>query len=449
VRTALDKLRPHAFILLVTLAALALRLFYNLRLHPPGLHVYSDMAGYFDRSTSVLDDPFGKQPGDVVFPYGTHLFLAAVRAVFGRQNRAALAVAFAVLGALLVPLVHALAARLSKGRLVPRLAALATCVYFPWIALGGYYLSEIPFAVCLTAAALFALRLADHGRDRDAFLLGVSLALGTAVRPQILLSALLLFLFWLARRRAFPRVRRGHLVRAAIPLLLVLAFSAARFHHHTGRLGLVSANGYVNWAFGRCHATRIDARAPGALARFIPPPMTYLRVHERNHPDTSIRLDPALHLELSVRGAIWQKAPFERLARTCMERTGPLRQLRYALTHVALLWGYNEIWPDSGTPAWITMHDWLATQNLLLLPPLLVALALAFGRRHARQGLVAVHLFALFLVAMLYFGDLRFRIPYDGLALVLALDVLHRGGRRLLGLAAAAATRLQNADGRP
>ncbi|MDI1476845.1 glycosyltransferase family 39 protein [Polyangium sp. y55x31] len=418
-------LRPlrRPFLAAVTLLALALRLVWNLVVHPPSEHVYSDMAGYFERSTALLDAPLGKNPADAFFPYGTHVLIALVRAVFGRENHAAPAVLYALVGASLVPLVSLLAERLGRGRIAPRIAALVACFYYPWISLGGYFLSELPFTVCVTAAALFSLRLADTGRARDAFLFGASVALGATFRPQILLSLPLLFLVWLARRRALPRIRPAHIARALVPVVLVLAVSAARFHHHMGRFGLISANGPLNYAFGRCHAVDIEARTRGYYASFGPPPMGYLAYRDKKYPDAFVRLDPAFGTRLTVQGTMWNAGPFYSLAEKCVAKTGLVRQARYALGHVVMLWGYNIVWPDSGTDDYRRpMRRALDLHNVLLLPPMLVAFAASRRRDLARHALLSAHLVALVLMAIVYFGDVRYRVPYDGIVIALAFD---------------------------
>ena len=59
-------------------------------------------------------------------------------------------------------------------------------------------------------------------------------------------------------------------------------------------------------------------------------------------------------------------------------------------------------------------------------------MALAFRRRHARRMLLALHVFGLFLVAVVYFGDTRLRAPYDGILVTLAV-VTYAGGVRRIG----------------
>ena len=59
-------------------------------------------------------------------------------------------------------------------------------VYYPWIALGGYTLSEPPFTLFLCAARSTGSPTPTAGSARDAWLFGGALALGAIFRPQIL-----------------------------------------------------------------------------------------------------------------------------------------------------------------------------------------------------------------------------------------------------------------------
>lgn len=423
--------RPSTtFLFWVTFLALVIRLVWNLVIHPPGDFVTSDMRSYWGQSNALLNAPWRKDGSSVVFPYGTGLLLTLVRFVFGTENHVALALVYALLGTLLVPFVFYLAERLTKGYILPRIAAVVTCIYYPFISYGGYYLSELPYAVCVTASALYCLRLADTGKSRNAFLFGGAVAVGALFRPQILASIPLVFALWIWRRRVWPKWRLGHWFRVAIPLVLVLGISAARFHWHTGRWGLISGNSALNYAFGRCHALTIEARAPHYFASFSPPPMGYLDSRQKHHPDSFIRLDPALGTKHLLRGTMWTPETFEDLTRRCLEKTGVARQVRYALNHIIMIWGFNNGWPDSAEAPWrFFMLASVILHNIVFMPSVVIAMFVAFQGRFSRHALLAFHLWALVLIAVVYFGDVRYRIPYDGLVIVLALD----GWRRIGG----------------
>lgn len=418
------------FLFWLTLLAFALRLFWNFAVHFPGDYVTSDMNSYWKHSDSILKNPIQRSGTAIFFPPGTGFLLTLVRFVFGAGNHIALAIAFAVLGTLLVPLVYCLSEQFLKTRWLCRLAAIVTCFYYPFISYGGYYLSEMPFAVCLTASAFFTVRLADRGENRDAWFAGLVTAIGALFRPQILAGLPLLGIVWLFRRASWPKWKIKHWFYLSIPIALVVIASTARFYHHTGRLGFISGNGSLNYAFGRCHALVIESRAFGYFASYSPPPLGYLESRQRRHPDSFVRLDPAIGSKITLNGTMWTPETFQDLTRRCIEVTGPLRQIQYSVVHVLMLWGFNIAWPDSATdPYRYFMLAAVILHNIFLMPPFLVMLWASFRRRFSRHALVNTQIVALVFIAVMYFGDVRYRSPYDALIIVFALD----GWRRIFG----------------
>jgi hypothetical protein len=388
------------------------------------------MRSYWIQSNEMLNMPFRKDGSVVFFPYGTATLLTMVRSLFGQDNHVALGIVYALLGTLLVPLVFYLSERLTKARQLPRIAATITCFYYPLISYGGYYLSELPFALCVTAVVFYSLRLADLGRTRDAFLLGSAMAVGATFRPQLLAAIPLLFLLWMVRRKSWPKWRVKHWFRVAIPILFISVISVARFHYHTGRFGFISGNSSINYAFGRCHALVIEAKATNYWASFSPPPMGYLDWREKYRPNSLIRLDPAVEKKVSLRGAMWTPETFTDLTHRCVKATGYARQARYMAMHILMLWGLNNAWPDSSLELYrFVMLGALAIHNVVFLMPMVLMVIAAFRRNFSRYALFGVHLVALVGISMLYFGDVRYRVPYDALIIVLGLD----GWRRIHG----------------
>jgi hypothetical protein len=425
-------LAHHASLVAVTALALAVRLYWNLGIHPPLDQRRSDMGMYLGRATEMLDKPWIPQPYYTIFPYGTHLLAFALKWLFGRENSVAFSVAFAALGALAVGYTFATAERLSPRPAARWIAGLTLALYYPWISYCGYVLSETPFTLALAATAFYSLRLADRGRPRDAFRLGLSIAIGAVFRPQILLSAAFLGLHVLARRRAWRGLTRGHFARVAAPIVLVLAASSARFYWHTstgtglhgGQLGLISSNGPVNYVFGRCHATQITSDGKSS---FTSPALTALAYQEKNPRARPIfPLDPVLGASVHFSGNMWEPAGAYELAHRCVEKSGYLAQARFALAHVVLLWAYNLPWPDQAQiPRFRRPMEVSAVLHAILILPLAaVAIVLAFRRRGARRLLLAAHPLAMIAMAMIYFGDARFRVPYDGILIVLAAEIL-------------------------
>lgn len=434
-----DPTQDRRALALVGGLAFVVRAVYGLFVHPPFSFLRSDAGGYIQRAQSLLDGNWAADPNATFFPYGTHYLLALVLGVSGRAP-ASVGIAWALLGTGAV-LFSMLAARtLAPER--PRLALVVGVVlalYPPWIEHGGFALSETPAAFFVSAAAWLGVRFGREGRTKDALFLGGALALGLAFRPQLLASAVVLALVFLARRKELAKPRWIAAALAALPIVAVLAFSAGRMRYHTGQLGLVSTNGAFNYALGRCHCHTLSAKQSPRSA-FQPPAFLRLwRFREKSGVDPFPPLDPAISPELSFDGKVWEERPARELARRCVEASGTRRQIQYGLTHLLLLWAYNVPWPTTGPVAMISSF----AHVVLFLPGLAVALVRSLRRSGALALTLSSHLFAMFAVAIVFFGEARLRMPYDGIIVVLAgwvyTDWIARRRARTRGAVAAPA----------
>lgn len=459
-------LHTHRWALCIFLAALAVRLHWNLSAHPIGEFIYSDMQGYNGRADQIIDKTFYRGEYRGFFPFGTQFLLAAVKVAFGKTNFVAIGVYQALLGSLTVVMSYWVACRASRHRWVPRAVGLFMIFYYPLISLGGYMLSETPASFFMVASSLLLLRLVQEGRDRDAWLLGATVALGALVRPQLLVTAGLVFLFWTAWRGQYPRVRLGHFVRAGIPMLLALSFASGRLYWHTGRRGLVSENAAVNLTFGRCHNKGIyslpDGQPGHGRIRFSPPPLIQLEGYSKKYPERLLSLDPVFgdhpepvagvegfevdgygcrHRrcqvpggEISFVGYMGDREPLGKITRACIRRAGLKRQLWFSFTHVVQLWAVNDMWPDQANPkprpasprwGWDQLTRlWRYVHNALIMVPALLGLGFAFApRKRPELALVALNFWALLLIVAVFIGGIRFRVPYDPFLIILAAEI--------------------------
>ncbi|APR85808.1 Hypothetical protein A7982_11157 [Minicystis rosea] len=430
----------HRDLLVVTLAALVVRLVWNLVIHRPLDYAFSDMGGYLERAQTSIDHAGERFGYFTLFPWGTHVLLMLVKRVFGATNAAAVGVTYATLGAGAVAYAFLLARKLTRSIGLARIVGAVLVVYYPWISLGGYTLSEPPFTFFLCATTYYGLCLADRGRARDAWCFGVTLAIAAVFRPQILVALPLYGAHALFRRRAWRRLAPQFLVAVAVPLAIVFAASAWRMEHHLHRFGLISNNGPLNYAFGRCHATMITSAAPDRKGAYSPPSLGALGAYEKDHPGALFKLRPVMGPKIHFEGHMWDAEPLYRVASQCVQKSGVARQIQHGITHVVLLWAYNVMWPDSGQKAFQrAMETSLVGHAIVVLPAALVAMALAFRPRRARAMLLALHIFALMAVAAVYFGDTRLRAPYDGILVILAALTYasaYRWARRRRGAAA-------------
>lgn len=437
-------LYDNRWLFILVAAALALRWHWNTVVHPPGDYYYSDMRGYMRRAEGMFQSLWGKREYDAFYPYGTHVLLFGIMKVFGPGldpalrgdeakellllNHIVIGKVYAVIGSAVVGFGYLLARRMTKFAIVPPIVGLILVFYYPLISLGGYFLSEVPFSLCLVASTYFLVRLCDEGHWYDALSSGTFAALGFTIRPQILLSIALFGVLWLVWRKSMPKLKLTGLLVAFVPLLAILVFSSIRMHYHTERWGLISENGKFNQVFGRCHNNKIIALPPDAKRRktsFGPPPLIQLAKREKKMPGNWPGLDPAFEIEFTYTGYIGDDEILGEYIDKCIRKTGWKKQVEYSLVNVMLLWRYNVMWPDSGKGEWRdSAKTWgVIHANTVAVPALLGLLAVFFVRRHRGLGVVAVHLWAIIIVAVFYIGGARFRSPYDPIIIVMAVEM--------------------------
>ncbi|MCA9685905.1 MAG: phospholipid carrier-dependent glycosyltransferase [Myxococcales bacterium] len=462
------------WVLILFLAALVVRLNWNLEVHPLDGYLYSDMAGYDGRANAVLRDPFSSREYDAFFPFGTAWLLVAIKYLWGIENYRAVGIFFALLGAGIVGASYAITDRImgKRVRWAAPVVGVFLVFYFPLIAIGGYVLSELPFSFCLTMSLLLLLRIVEEGRYRDAWLLGLMLGIGALVRSQMTASVALMGLYWILalflKPRPYAKLTWKHLICVGIPLALLLGMAAVRFHIHTGRYGLVSENSTINLVFGRCHSKGMYSRPDGhghGTVRFAPPPLIQFEVHSAKHPESFFQIDSVWGdwaenpepiegvegfaidnfgcrkrdcrlpgSELEYQGYIGDGHIHRTIVKECMRRAGVKRQAYYTLSHWALLWNYNLMWPDQANPrprpkdsaqSWRTLQErWGKFNRNALMVPAFLGLLFAFvPRKRPLEALVALNFWALMIISGIWLGGIRFRSPYDPVIVILAVCV--------------------------
>jgi hypothetical protein len=441
-------------------AAVLSRLLWVTWVHPPREHVFSDMAHYVQRADLVAN--FEVDVGDRMMvwqAWGTHVLLAIPMLLLG-PGQSALDFAglmWAAFSAATVVLGYQLAARVLPGPVTngglhwPAIAVgLALLGWIPLLSHTGFFISETPYTCALLATTLGIVRVRQEGRGGGAA--GLWAAFAFALRPQSAVFFVLLALAWAYERaRSGPR-RTGpttkHVLLLVVPLLVVIAISMVRVRVHTGRFGGVAENASMNLTAGRCHniVTRAwsseDALA-SAQQLGSPPPdrrisLPGFRALGREGPDHPLALRPALGGEaIDMVGYIGDAEVHREIRKRCYAATGVAGQIHYSVANVALLWLVARPWPESSDreapqllPVAIRGRQIAAgLAPLSLLGMIVVLWSWARSRGEGRDrlaGLVvcALQFVSMLLVASVFFGDPRLRVPYDPYALILVVALL-------------------------
>lgn len=415
--------------LLAFAVAFAVRAYWTLRVQSPLTAVYSDMGGYVSRAEGLLAGTTPTEPRILLmWPWGTHAIIAVELALFGRHNPFTIGLLHAFAGAIAAPCAALLTARFVRSRLAALGAGLLVALWHPHVVFSGFFSSEIWFSSALMLLSLFLVR---HFEGRSGALgAGVFLAVAFAVRPQILMTCAMvgavLVVVWL--RRPSSRPRRGvvrFVLPLVVPLVIMMGVSSYRFHQLSGEYGLIATNEAAQRLFGETSVGKIDAdwTAPnGAKWAWWVSPSTK---HPLKPEDCVV-----------IHGFVYDTKLLKEIRADRLRGVTLTARLRRMADNVALLAVRNVPWPEDDFRRFrfrARLQQGFATALLPLLA--FGAIGLFCLRRHRVAALIiAAHLLTIVIVAAIYLGEARYRVPYDPLIIVLATLGAHAVVRGIRGL---------------
>jgi len=400
------------FALLSIAVGTVFRVVWGVFFHPALNYVYSDMGGYVTRAIRVATGA-SLTRFDTFYPPGTHLLLALPLWIFGHGRRGLWAAS--VLWLLLSIAVPLLAWRVAL-RLVSRRAAAITaalCAIWPlFITYGGFFMSEIPSIVFLLLMLWLALRAREaSGKSAviTGLLAGLSGGVALAIRPQLLLNVAIAAFILLRKKDLRARLAVVAGVGLLIPVASVLAVNAAAAGHLVG----LSENGGMNFFQGHCPANSITTGNPLAGEYDLASPV-------------AVENDRGIDYVFPNHNA-WDQSYFIHLGLQCMKKN-PVGQIAVVARNVADLGITSVPWPQT---EYRSLRLFVKPTNLIYsvaLPSILVAsifLGLQKGPRRYREGewILIVSLLAVLPTAVVFYGDPRFRVPYDVFGLTLAASL--------------------------
>jgi hypothetical protein len=379
-------------------------------LHSPLEHIYSDAKTYVDTAMHLaqLATP---ERFDAFYPPGTRFVLAIPLALIGpdRDGLTAGALVWTALSALTPYFMW----RYLRLLLPPAAAAIgaAFCALWPLhIAYAGFFTSETPGLAFLVLSLWLAERSVRALSTRGGLLAGLAGGAAAAVRPAFALNVIL---------AAVPfvrgvRIRPGPLVAlaagSALVLVLVLAHEAAV----VGRIVGVSENSGLTFYLGHCDVRRVTTGRPETLTyQFQTPVATQLdRGKDASFPDHQV----------------WDQDFFYGQGLSCIASDG-LGHARVIIRNIYDM-GLSTIpWPPSNDEG---LREVVAFTNVgyILLLPFIVFGTVRKVRRvwpigGGRGELMLLGQLSLALAtAIVYFGDPRFRTPFDVFGLALAASLI-------------------------
>jgi 4-amino-4-deoxy-L-arabinose transferase-like glycosyltransferase len=385
------------------LAGAIFRFIWVLVLHQPFDYMFSDMAGYVGRATSLVETASLRRY-DAFYPPGTHLLLAGVFRIFGVGGGGLWA--GAVLWASLSAAAPFFMWRLARLLLTPPAAALTALFTALWplhATSAGYFLSETP-SLAFLLASLWAGYGSLQTAGRRAVMLGATAgALGgvaVAMRPQFVLNLAILVAAWLVASRRLRQV-----AAFAACFAIVIAGAVAHNSAAAGKPTGISENSGLTFFLGQCDVNTVHT----AHAHFTAPP-AYQQHRGRFYDFT--------------RHEAWDQGFFFHRGFECVRSDG--------WSHAALLGrsvvdltATSVIWPQDKEPRLSRVVNVANICYAVLLPAIMLGtLLIARDRRRSGRSpgefVLLLNLLTVLVTALVFFGDPRFRMPYDffGLALL-------------------------------
>lgn len=384
--------------------------------HQPTEYLFSDMRDYHRMALHSFDPQYVPTIYDTIKPPGTgwyfgilHLVDPSWRVAFGAQW----------LVSSLAPVVIALIAHELYGRRAAAIALILASLNFLFIDFSAYFLSENPFLLCVVTGTWLVIKGARAASGRGAIvaasLAGVVWGCAAALRSVGLVSALtlgggLLLVAIIHRsRRLMVMVLSGGVV-----LLLMLIPLSIRCTRLSGGQFCVVANDVGrNVLLG--HAGPIRSASWADPARHREFAMKGVPCGTEHGHRQEVKLDFPIHDTKSNLAYAWQ-----------WMRAHPAEAAMLSVHHVFDLFVGDILWPTNRTPfkRWGEWFQYLYLVCVLL--PACVVLwhhgraIITFDAARLGELLILLPIAGLLVTAFVACGELRYRIPYDGLIIVLA-----------------------------
>jgi len=406
---------------LLTLAAFvygaAWRWMHVTRWHDPREYVYSDMKMYVDLGKRLAKPDYVLRAGDVTHPPGTTKLIAWF---YEHDPDLSSLVVFQALVSIMVPVALGALALVAFDRTTARATVVISSLYFPFIDYGGFFLAEVYMMVLVPSClALYLASVRQTKWWRVAPLgLGAGVALFCALAMKMVaLPAILGFaiLHWLLRAESTRRVK----TMALLCLVLgALPGSAAMTERCTdangGELCFGSNKGGADFLlghYGRIQGVKwVDPKQRGYVS--FGSPSAY------QHGYRKVREVPFAITD----GEQNSQAAWDWI------RKRKVHAVVLSSEHVFDTMGATLPWPAVATKYWAGVQGAQYLFLLFLLFPAVVR-CLDIAREQgvwpmlqSRELCLLSPLFGVMLAVFIATGEPRYRIPFDGLIMLVAIQ---------------------------
>ncbi len=392
--------------------------------HDPRKFVVSDMHTYVSLAKRWADPRHVMNPSDVMFPPGAAKVFAYW---YGRDPSLWLAVRYQLFVTVLVPLVIFGLGWAAFGKTNGKIALIVSSFYFPFIDYGGYFLSEIPMTLLVAgtvAVFLWAMRqkslvLLLAGAGAAGALCSLAMAFKFVALPALLLFGGTYLL--LHRDEQAQLTRKLKIAAAAAVLVGALPLTGAMTYRCTagneGRFCLVSNKGPADFLMGHFGRFELLTWRDGHGAYASGSPSAYQHGYRATY-EVNFALTDGPHNSAKA----WEWI-----------RRHPGEAVVLSFEHVYDLFCGSMPWPTVAADDWWILAEafHFAFIAFMLLPVLFLCFdtARARGLRGflaSRELLLASPVIGVAAAVFIATGEPRYRVPFDGFLLVLAIEFYRR-----------------------
>ncbi|MEW5851396.1 MAG: hypothetical protein AB2A00_21585 [Myxococcota bacterium] len=400
-------------------AAVIQRWWFIFRMHDPKNFVWSDMAGYVDRGWRLAAPNITLNRFDTFYPPGTHILMAPLFRLAGSKEKGMEYNQWLwwVLAFVTVWAVGFIALRLFRHPLAGALAMLGLMLHWPFTIFTGFFMSESPFACFMALSLLVGLIAYDMDPARPWRRAGVYAVAGliagmaATIRPQFAIGAMFIGVPLLSLRFPFVRIREA----VALALMFILpCVGAMRLNSHAAGIKMgMSGNAGFNFYQGHCDVVHVETHEKGGGSWYaFAAPVRIQRVNNEGKPEKKV----------VIKGHMaWENDYFFDEGFKCIREEG-WKHLERIYTNVEDLFAPADPWPpNSGRFAKIS--NWANksySHGLLFLLPFVVFLA----RYRRPERWLLIQLATVLPVGFLFYGDSRYRVPYDMFGFIMLAGVI-------------------------
>ncbi len=445
-------LRSHA-LELVALVAYAVGVWWRVKYiavwHDPRKFVYSDMKMYWDLGIRLAKPGYVPRPNDVTHPPGVSELIAYFARIDGErlgllekksfvEEFSKIALEGKALGQLvqlqlglsiLVPLCVGFLGWVAFGRRTALLAVAVASLYYPFVEYGGYFLAEIYMMVLaplVVGLYLLAVRVADRGGWKHlvaalgiaavaGFLFFLTLAMKMVALPAVLGFLAVHFLFTRGPARRLRAAVIAVLLLAATPGTIGISNRCTAANEGTFCFGSnKSGADFLLGHYGRIQG--ISWKPKKGPHYSFGSPSAYQHGY-RDVPEVSFGIFDSKANEQ----AAWQWI-----------RKNPAQAVVLSSEHVADSFVGALPWPAYATNFWLGAQAALYLFILFLLFPTGMLLVDVLRQRGVLGFLRSMELaiispiFGVCLAVAIATGEIRYRLPWDGVFMVLAIEWYRR-----------------------